>query len=133
MNDKLKQIIFNKLYDDLKHVKIISFNSAIWFIDIEKKYWYLEFNMVGELWYRGEFFSSFFSIFSIESNEYQWIITEWMEETLKCKVTTPKRLQVELTDWIEELLNSKIIRPKSLPGESIWIDLILNDNSEIIL
>jgi hypothetical protein len=88
MNDKLKQIIFNKLYEDLKHVEIIPHNESIWFIDRENKYWYFEYEKSGRLWWRWKFFEDFFLLFSIEYEEYQWIIAEWVEEVLNCDVKT---------------------------------------------
>ena len=89
MNIKLKEIIFNKLYEDLKHVEIIPYYNDIWFIDRENKYWYLRYQKSGDLWWRWEFFNSFFKLFSAERDEYEWVIAEWVEEVLNCKVETP--------------------------------------------
>jgi len=114
MNNKLKQIIFDKLYEDLKHVEIIPHNESIWFIDREKQYWYLEYKKSGSLWWRWQFFSIFFPLFSIEYEEYQWIIAEWVEEVLNCKVITPLDRVTHRLSAVEEVLNCKVITPKSL-------------------
>ena len=43
MEPKLKKIIFDKLYNDLKNVEIIPYQNSIWFIDRENKFWYFEY------------------------------------------------------------------------------------------
>jgi hypothetical protein len=112
MNDKLKKIIFNKLYDDLKHVEIIPHNESIWFIDREKQYWYLEYKKSGSLWWRWQFFSIFFPLFSIEYDEYQWIIAEWVEEVLNCRVMTPNWRSSLDSIMVEEVLNCRVMTPE---------------------
>jgi hypothetical protein len=89
MNDKLKKIIFDKLYKDLSHVEIIPYNNNVYFIDREKKYWYFEYKKNGTLWWRYGFFIDFFFLFSMGKSEFEWIISEWVEEVLNCKVKTP--------------------------------------------
>ena len=42
MNPRLKNIIKNKLSEDLSSVSIINYNGSIWFMDPKSKYWYLE-------------------------------------------------------------------------------------------
>ena len=113
MNNKLKQIIFDKLYEDLKHVEIIPHNESIWFIDREKQYWYLEYKKSGSLWWRWQFFSIFFPLFSIEYDEYQWIIAEWVEEVLNCKVMTPYRTGDCSAGTVEEVLDCKVMTPRN--------------------
>ena len=126
MNNKLKQIIFDKLYEDLKHVEIIPHNESIWFIDREKQYWYLEYKKSGSLWWRWQFFSIFFPLFSIEYDEYQWIIAEWVEEVLNCKVMTPKSLMVPMSNEVEEMLNCKVITPLSMHHAKSKVEEVLN-------
>jgi hypothetical protein len=86
IHDKLKKIIFNKLYKDLSKAEIIDFNDSIWFIDRDNKYWYFEYEKVGRLYWRYDFFPNFFSVFSLERNEFEPIMSEWIEEVLNCKV-----------------------------------------------
>jgi hypothetical protein len=111
MNNKLKQIIFDKLYEDLKHVEIIPYYNDIWFIDRKEKYWYLEYKESGYLWWRWQFFSNFFPLFSMEYHEYQLIISEWVEEVLNCKVMTPHRRLHLTARRVEEVLNCKVMTP----------------------
>ena len=41
ISERLKKVIFDKLYNDLFNVEIIPYNN-IWFIDRDNKYWYFE-------------------------------------------------------------------------------------------
>jgi len=55
ISDKLKKIIFDKLYKDLFKVEIIPYNDNLWFIDREYKYWYFELKKDGTLWWKYDF------------------------------------------------------------------------------
>lgn len=109
MDDKLKRIIFRKLYEDLSHVQIIEHFLSVWFIDADKKYWYLEYREDGILYWRYSFFVKFFELFSMESEEFQSVISEWVEEVLNCKVVKSGDLIFEQTDEVKEVLDSKLI------------------------
>lgn len=98
MNNKLKQIIFNKLYEDLKHVEIIPYNNSMWFINREEEYWYLECTKNGVMWWRWEFFDNFFLLFSMEEIEYQSIISEWAELMLKSKIKIKKVSEFKINE-----------------------------------
>jgi hypothetical protein len=108
MNDRLKNIIFRKLYQDLSKLEIIPYRDSIFFIDRENKYWYFEYEKPGILWWRYDFFNEYFVLFSLQRNEYEPIISEWVEEVLNCKVnTTPPSDYMELMK-VEEVLNCKV-------------------------
>ena len=111
MNAKLKKLIFNKLYKDLCGVEIIPYKDSIWFIDRDKKYWYLRYEKDGRLWWRYGFFTEFFHLFSMEELEFQWVISEWVEEVLNCKVETPNSGSVNRRQQVEEVLNCKVETP----------------------
>ncbi len=121
MNIKLKQIIFNKLYEDLKHVEIIPYDDSVWFIDRKEKYWYLEYRKSGDLWWRWEFFNSFFKLFSAERDEYEWVIAEWVEEVLNCKVETPYNYRWEPIPEVEEVLNCKVETPNTRVFSQVFL------------
>jgi len=106
--DRLKKIIFRKLYDDLSHVEIISFRNSIWFIDREEKFWYFELQSDGTLWWRYQFFSDFFILFSLERDDYQSILARWVEEVLNSRVYTTRRFHDLQKHRVEEVLNSKV-------------------------
>jgi hypothetical protein len=130
MNIKLKQIIFNKLYEDLKHVEIIPYYNDIWFIDRENKYWYLRYQKSGDLWWRWEFFNSFFKLFSAERDEYEWVIAEWVEEVLNCKVETPFHNNWRNYYLVEQVLNCKAETPRAHKGlKRLMVEDVLNYKS----
>jgi len=105
MNDKLKKIIFDKLYQDLKNVEIIPFNDSIWFIDREKKYWYLQYQMTGMLLWKYDFFNSFFQMFSLGKDEYEKFISDWVEEALNRKVVKTAPLETNRPMTVHDVLN----------------------------
>ena len=89
MNERLKRIIFKKLDQDLGQAEIIvDDNKSIWFIDRANKFWYLELRSSGTLWWRYSFFRDFFPLFGMERLEYEPVIAEWVEEVLKCGVSS---------------------------------------------
>ena len=127
MNDKLKEIIFNKLYEDLRYVEIIPYKESIWFIDRKENYWYFEYEKSGSLWYKGAFFTNFFPLFSLERNEYRWILAEWVEEVLNCKIETSIIKSAQLFKQVEEVLNCKVEIPRSSMGkEPRKVEEVLN-------
>ncbi len=108
ISDRLKKIIFRKLYDDLSHVEIIPFNNSIWFVDRDEKYWYFELQSDGTLWWRYQFFSDFFILFSLVRDDYQSILAQWVEEVLNSRVNTTVAMNFRQEPTVEEVLNSKV-------------------------
>jgi hypothetical protein len=107
IDDKLKKYIFKKLAKDLSHVEVIPYNGSIWFIDRDKKYWYLELRNDGHLWWRWDFFEQFFKIFALEYDEYQSLIAEWVGQILNQNIDTTLGNGVAELDMVEKVLNSK--------------------------
>ena len=108
VSDKLKQIIFKQLYKELSNIEIIPYKGSIYFIDRENKYWYFEYEKSGMLWWRYDFFTNFFLIFSLEYNDYQKVIGDWVEEVLNCKVNTTEMKFPWYQRQVEEVLNCKV-------------------------
>jgi hypothetical protein len=110
VSDKLKSIIFKKLYSELSHLEIIRFKSEIWFIDREVRCWYFIYNDNGTMWWKNSFFRSFFEFFSItEIDEFGSILSSWVGEVLNCKVDRASFFQLALPLQVEEVLNCKVI------------------------
>ena len=111
INPKLKKIIFDKISKDLSHAEIIleDKSETIWFIDRENKYWYLEFEKSGDLWWRYQFFDEFFKLFSMEQSEYEPIIGEWVEDVLNRKVVSTSCGSFSHSDMVEDVLNRKVV------------------------
>ena len=119
MNDRLKKIIFNKLNEDLSHVEIISHDDSLWFIDRGNKYWYLELQKGGRLYWRYEFFTRFFTIFTLERDEYEELIKEWVESVLNRGVTTTG-FSENIRLWlVESVLNCGVTTTS--PSKYFWI------------
>jgi len=109
VSSKLKDIIYKKLYSELSHLEIIRYKEEIWFIDRDNKYWYFIYNDNGTMWWRYDFFFTFFEFFSItDDNEFSPIISSWVEEVLNCKVSTTPRAGTCHIFKVEEVLNCKV-------------------------
>jgi len=106
MNPGLKKIVFKKLNQDLSKVEIIvAENKSIWFIDRANKYWYFELEKSGKLWWRYEFFTNFFPLFCLEIDEFQPLLSEWVEGILNRGVSATGADIGPLRDQVEGILN----------------------------
>ena len=108
INDRLKRMMFKKLSNDLSHVEIIRYDGSIWLIDRNDKYWYLEFKKNGHLWWRYDFFNRFFQAFSLQRDDYELLIKEWVEEVLNNKVNTTKLGRSSLVWMVGQVLDHKV-------------------------
>ena len=106
ITDRLKQLIFKHLYKELGNCEIIPYNNSIWFINRDNKYWYFEFDKDGTLWWRYDFFNSFFQIFSMESGDFCPILSSWVEEVLNHKVSTTESNENFVGVMVEEVLKN---------------------------
>jgi hypothetical protein len=107
IDDRLKKIIFKKLAKDLSNVEVIPFDESIWLIDRDKKYWYLELEDNGHLWCREDFFDIFFQAFSLERDDYEPLIKEWVEQILNHKVKIILNMRGMRESMVNLVLNSK--------------------------
>jgi hypothetical protein len=127
MNDRLKKIIFNKLNEDLSHVEIILHNDSLWFIDRENKYWYLEFQKGGKLYWRYQFFAKFFPIFTLERDDYEELIKEWVESVLNCGVTTTLKDFYDFDVTVESVLNCGVTTTTTFTEvDVVQVESVLN-------
>jgi hypothetical protein len=117
MNPRLKNIIKNKLSEDLSSVSIIDYSGSIWFIDAKSKYWYLEvYKKTKTLWWRLDFFEDFFTLFGMEQREFVPIIIEWVEEVLNSKVGSIPRCGAASKRRVEEVLNAEVVSTQGTSG-----------------
>ena len=106
MHQRLKEIVFKKLNQDLSKVEIIvAENKSIWFIDRANKYWYFELEKSGKLWWRYEFFTDFFPLFCLEINDFQPLLSEWVEGVLNCGVSTTGDWSADRLIPVKNILN----------------------------
>ena len=128
MHPGLKKIVFRKLNQDLSKVEIIlSENQSIWFIDRANKYWYFELEKSGKLWWRYEFFTNFFPLFCLEIDEFQPLLSEWVEGILNRGVSSTSNPGANAYDQVEGILNSGVSSTGDLGMERIsTVESILN-------
>ena len=128
MNPGLKKIVFKKLNQDLSKVEIIvAENKSIWFVDRANKYWYFELEKSGKLWWRYEFFTDFFPLFCLEVNEFQPLLSEWVEGILNRGVSTTGDLGMKRIATVEGVLNLWVSSTQTMSWESlIPVEDILN-------
>ena len=112
ISEKLKSVIFDKLYQDLKHCEIIPYDGSIYIIARDNKFWYFEYDKGGTLWWRYDFFNTFFELFSLTYKQFQPILGEWVEEILNCKVLKSSLSTSSKTKWVEDVLNCKVLDTK---------------------
>lgn len=105
VTDRLKQIIFKRLYEELGNCEIIPYKSSIWFINRKEKDWYFELDENGVLWWRYYFFKSFFEMFSMSPDDFTPVLSSWVEEVLNCKVVTTIAILNKHGFKVEEVLN----------------------------
>lgn len=83
MDKILKDFIYQQLYEELSNVEIIHHGKSIWFIDRDNKYWYFELDTFSDtLWWRYDFFVSFFKVFSMDNEKFTPIIANWVANIL---------------------------------------------------
>jgi len=108
VSPRLKDIIFNKLLNDMKNAEIIEDNDDIWAIDPDEKYWYFQLKKDGTLWWRWDFFNDFFRLFSLERKEYEPLIRDMVENILNRKVGTSYNPSHVPSKTVEDILNRKV-------------------------
>ena len=134
VSDRLKDIIFKKLYKELSKVEIIHYQGSVYFIDRDNKYWYFEYEKSNKLWWRYDFFINFFVLFSLGPDDYEKVMGEWVEEVLNCKVTTTDWIEDEGIRTVEEILNCKVITTSgSMAQPPKLVDDILNHKVDVTM
>ena len=128
VSGRLKDFIFKKLYKDLSHVEIIEYKGEIWFIDRKEMFWYFIYTKSnGQMWWRYSFFTPFFLLFSLPSDEFTHILSSWVEDVLNCKVTTTYQLKISQNYSVEEVLNCKVTTTETIiNGYPLSVEDVLN-------
>jgi len=108
VSPRIKEIIFNKLLNDMKNAEIIEDNDDIWAIDPDEKYWYFQLKKDGTLWWRWDFFNDFFKLFSLEKNEYEPILRDMVEHILNRQVKASNWDPAAAQQRAEDVIDRKI-------------------------
>ena len=137
MNEKLKKLIFYKLYENLKHVEVIPYKENIWFIDREQKCWYFVYEKNNKhLWWYYHYFCNYFNCFSLERSDAEYVMSRWVEEVLNSMVNTTGFNYHRTTSQMEEVLNSMVDTTDENNGpHSDWVRDVLNsrvDNTRFV-
>ena len=105
INNRLRDIIFKRLYMDLSKVETIRHGNEIWFIDRDNKYWYFIYNIKHEkLLWNLQFINNFNLIFDLTYSESIRTICDWVEEVIGYKVSGHDFRTERFTDVIEDIL-----------------------------
>jgi len=115
--EKFKQGFIKDIEKELNKCEII-YNpntKGIWFINREEKYWYLEYKVeTNYLWWRYDFFKSYMTLFSMSSEVFQELISEWVENKLNGEVDTTDNCRESLFYNVEDTLNCKVLSTKKV-------------------
>ena len=128
VSNRLKEVIYKKLYSELSHLEIIEYKNEIWFIDREDRRWYFIYNTNGTMWWKYGFFCNFFEFFSItERDKFGPILSSWVEEVLNCRVTTTSKIPHFRENQVEEVLNCRVDTTFSHHRfHFYWVEEVLN-------
>ena len=110
--EKFKEGFIKKIEKELSKCEIIYNDNteSIWFINREKKYWYLEYVCeTNVLFWRPTFFNLYINIFSIDDETFKSVISKWVEDVLNCKVLSTKSTSLHKRIWVGETLNCKVL------------------------
>ena len=83
--------------------------KSIWFINPKTKFWYFEYSLDGDLWWRYTGFSIFKDLYRMDDKTFSDIISEWVEETLNCKVVGTLAMLNPPEGTVEETLKCKVL------------------------
>lgn len=108
INSRLKKIIFDKLNSDLDNFVFFPTGRETWIIDLDDKSWYFLSDCYGQVYYNTVFFNRFFRLFSLNQDEYQFLLKEWFENITSQNVRTISRRSGNFNYIIEPLLKKNI-------------------------
>jgi hypothetical protein len=106
-NEKFKKLVFLKLSEDLSDKIFKPFAGEFWVIDPIDNKWFLSYSNNGNLQYNQIFFSSFFRLFSLQSNEYQIILKEWFEFNFDLVVNQLQRRNTNYDYFVINIINNE--------------------------
>lgn len=79
-SDKLKKIVFDRLYSELSPMETIEYKESILFINRDKLLWYFDFDNHGSLSWNFDYFNHFFEIFTLSRKDFELILSSWFEK-----------------------------------------------------
>jgi hypothetical protein len=109
--EKLKKLLIRDI-EEINSKCQIYYNPntrSIWFINPETKFWYFEYSLDGDLWWRYTGFNIFKDLYRMDDKTFDDIISEWVEEALNCKVVGTLAMLNPPEGTVEETLNCKVL------------------------
>ena len=118
--DSFKKGFIDKIESELNKCEII-YNpktNGIWFINREKKYWYLEYKVNDNfLWWRYDFFNSYIQLFGMDDMTFDEIISKWVEDVLNYKVDVTESIGINDHKQVEDTLNCRVDATRPQEGK----------------
>ena len=111
LSEKLKKLLIRDI-EEINSKCQIYYNpntKSIWFINPETKFWYFEYSLDGDLWWRYTGFNIFKDLYRMDDKTFDDIISEWVEEALNCKVVGTLSMLNPPEGTVEETLKCKVL------------------------
>ena len=106
LSQKIKNIIFEYLLDEIYKVEIIYYRDSIWFIDRENRYWYFEYHKVDKhLWWRWSHFTTAMTMFSMDAEKEQHLFGELVNMILTKKQKLESKYPNKIFKTIGSVIN----------------------------
>jgi hypothetical protein len=104
VHPKLKEIIFEKISEDVCDKEILTNESDFWILDVDSRNWFLQATSSGQLFYNQKFFESYLSLFSINTKTLSKIIGEWFESGFELPLRMTSRKQNSMEYYISKFI-----------------------------
>jgi len=128
IHPKMMKTLSDKIKDDFSDVSVINLNGNIWFINPNSKYWYLQVNREGALFWREEYFSTFFTIFSLEYPETDEFLCLFVKEYMSTNIKKITSLDSDLNDLLDWVLNKNIFDIQcSLSERTVAVNKVIDN------
>lgn len=104
----MMKALSDKIKEDFSDVSVINLNGNFWFINPKTKYWYLQVTKEGTLFWRMNYFSTFFTIFSLEYPETDEFLCSFAREYMSTNIKKITSLDSDLNDLLDWILKKNI-------------------------
>ena len=85
-----REIILEIIDDSTQGVDVYHNNGSMWLIFTDSKKWVIELTKEGTLWYNYHFFKDCYKYLSLDVDENEHYVTEWVESIIKNWVRSTK-------------------------------------------
>ena len=78
--------------------------ESIWIINPDTKGWIIGFKRFGKLWYNTQLYENFLIWFKEDKSVFEQLITMWVEDFLRRKVSTIRMIYTDMNPDVEDVL-----------------------------